>query len=239
MNLHTAAEAKLPTARQHTIQSGMLAQMPSEVRQAFYGIGNQHNYPQGAILFREQDPPRGIFVVIDGQVKVTIASSEGKTIILRICKAGDLVGLPPVLSGEPHTDCSAVIADAQLLFIRRDALLRFLRMHPETALLLAQQIAYDYRLACEQIRALGLLHSAPKKLAGFLLELTADGKTSSDHCSATLGLTHEEIGQIIGASRETVTRTLSVFKANHFVSLDGSSLRINNRTALEHFAEVR
>jgi CRP/FNR family transcriptional regulator len=91
-------------------------------------------------------------------------------------------------------------------------------------------------MACEQLRTVGLSTSAPEKLARLLLEWSESGKTNDGGVHFRFPLTHGEIGEFIGASRETVTRTLSVFKSRQLVAFHGSTLTIPSKAALENLA---
>ena len=103
----------------------------------------------------------------------------------------------------------------------------------------AQHLSKSYEIACDQVRSIGLSNSAPEKLARFLLEWTAQGQQQpGPGVRAVLTLTHEEIGQMIGASRETVTRTLGEFKAQRLACLKGAVLNIPDRSALAHLANA-
>ena len=88
-------------------------------------------------------------------------------------------------------------------------------------------------MACEQLRTVGLASTAPEKLARLLLDWSENGQTTECGTRFRFSLTHEEIGEFIGASRETVTRTLSVFKSRRLVAFQGSMLTIPSRVALE------
>ena len=217
---------------------GFLASLSVSAQKALASLAYAAAYPAGAILFSEQEPPRGVFIVLKGRVKVSMTSAEGKTVILRIARPGDVVGLHAVVVGEPYQSNAEILELSQVSFIRREAFLNFLREQPDAALQVARQLGFDYHTACAQVRALGLLHSAPRKLAGFLLDWVTTGQPSRDASRATLTLTHEEIGQTIGTSRETVTRTLSDFKSHRLAMLKGSTLVIQNRAALQHFAGI-
>ncbi|MBI2815631.1 MAG: Crp/Fnr family transcriptional regulator [Acidobacteria bacterium] len=214
---------------------GFFCSLPPDSRRSLISILYTSSYPEGAVLFAEEDPPRGVYLVLKGRVKLSMTSAEGKTVILRIANAGDVVGLHSVVSGEPCQSTAETLELSQVAFARRENFLQFLRDHPGAALQAAKQLGVDYRTACEQVRALGLLHSAPKKLAGFLLEWASNGQPSGQGLRAKLTLTHEEIGQMIGASRETVTRTLSGFRHQRLLTLKGSTLFIQNPSALQHF----
>ena len=193
-------------------------------------------YPKGAVLFVEQEMPRGVFVLCKGRVKLSMTSSEGKTVILRIVQPGEVLGLHAVVSAQPYQASAETLEPCQVNFIRRDDFLRFLSEHAEASLRAAQHLSGRYHAACEQIRSLGLTHSASEKLARFLLESSVTGQETKLGVRVRLTMTHEEIGQVIGTSRETVTRTLSDFKSKHLVAVNGSMLLIPNKTALETFA---
>lgn len=193
-------------------------------------------YPAGAVLFVEGEAPRGVFMLCKGRVKLSITSSEGKTIILRIAHPGELLGLNSVVSGNRYQATAESLEPCQVNFIRREDFLRLLRQHGDASVHAAEQLSASYHTACDQIRALGLSQSAPQKLGRFLLDWSAKGQTTPQGIRVKLTLTHEEIGQIIGSSRETVTRTLSELRSNDMVSLHGSTLVIHNKPALESLA---
>ncbi len=90
-----------------------------------------------------------------------------------------------------------------------------------------------YSGACEQLRTVGLSASAPEKVARLLLDWSSDGKQTKSGTQIKVPLTHEEIAEFVGTTRETITRTLSEFKTKQLVVLQGSTLTISNRAALE------
>jgi CRP/FNR family cyclic AMP-dependent transcriptional regulator len=196
-------------------------------------IRSQATYPAGAVLFLEKQNPRGVFMLCAGQVKVSISSSEGKTLILRIAKAGETLGLMATLSGAPYEVTAETLHPCQVAFIRCDDFIRFVEKYPEVSRAVAAQLSGLYRRACSQLRTVGLSSSAPEKLARLLLEWSAGLKGSKPDSQIKVPLTHEEIASHIGTTRETVTRTLSNFKQRRLVTLQGSTLLISNRAALE------
>jgi len=216
---------------------GFFCSLPKASLAALDSIRFTSGYPKGAILFVEQEAPRGVFLLCKGRVKLSMASSEGKTVILRIVQAGEVMGLHAVVSGQAYQATAETVEPSQVNFMRRDDFLRFLSRHAEASLHAAQQLSGSYQVACEQIRSLGLTHSATQKLARFLLEASAGGQETRQGILLRLTMTHDEIGQMIGASRETVTRTLSEFRHRQLVAVKGSTLLIPNKTALLGLAE--
>jgi CRP/FNR family transcriptional regulator len=191
-------------------------------------------YPGDAVLFMEKQAPRGIYVLCEGEVKLTVSSSEGKTLTLRIATAGEVLGLMPTLSNVPHEVTAETMRPCQVAFVRGDAFSRFLAQHPEAYPIIARELGSHYQTACRQLRTLGLSTSMSEKLAKLLLELAAGEKETKEGTRVKLPWTHDEIAAFIGASRETVTRTLSEFKSQNLVALQGSTLLIHNRLALQN-----
>jgi CRP/FNR family cyclic AMP-dependent transcriptional regulator len=198
----------------------------------FNNIRSSAIYPAGAVLFLEKQDPRGIFVICGGEVKLSISSRNGKTLILRIAKPGEILGLMATLSGIPYEVTAETLHPCQVGFLRREDFLRFIAKHPEVYQGVVKQFTSLYSGACEQLRTVGLSASAPEKLARLLLEWSADSKDGKPTTQIKMALTHEEIAEFIGTTRETVTRTLSEFKNRNLVVLQGSTLSISNRHAL-------
>jgi CRP/FNR family transcriptional regulator len=162
-----------------------------------------------------------------------MTSADGKAVILRIARPGEVLGLHAVVSGQPYQASAETVEPCQVNFIRREDFLQFLRNNAEASIHAAQQLSANYQAACEQIRSLGLTHSASEKVARFLLDSSANGQETKQGIRIRMTMTHEEIGQIIGTSRETVTRTLGDFKSKRLVAINGSVLLIPDKTALE------
>jgi len=195
-------------------------------------------YPKGATLFVEGQSPRGVFILCSGRVKLSTSSADGRSLIVRISEAGEVLGLPATVTGKPYELTADVIEPTQANFIAREDFLHFLREHGEAALRVAQQLGETYHSAISEMRTIGLSHSAGEKLARFLLDLSADhderkGDEGKGEVRLTLTLTHEEIAQMIGASRETVTRLFADFKKKQLLQVKGSTVIIKNRAGLE------
>jgi CRP/FNR family transcriptional regulator, cyclic AMP receptor protein len=199
----------------------------------FNAVRSQAVYPAGAILFLENQDARGVFVLCGGDVKLSISSSGGKTLILRIAKPGEILGLMATMSGGPYEVTAETLHPCQVSFVRRDDFLRFVGKHPEAYQGVVRQLSSNYSGTCKQLRTVGLSTSAPEKLARLLLEWSTETKDVKRSTQVKMPLTHEELAEFIGTTRETVTRTLSDFKGRRLVSLQGSTLMICDRPALE------
>src|SRR5271157_6046032 len=189
--------------------------------------------PEGAVIFIEGQIPRGIFMLCQGQANLSTTSRDGKTFILRISKPGEVLGLHAVVTGMPYEVTVQTMQPSQLNFVNREDFLRFLKAHGDACLHAAQQISRECREAYEVVRSIGLSHSISTRVAKFLLESAAEGKVTDGAVRVKLVLTHEDIAQLTGTSRETITRILSEFRKKDIVELKGSTLIIHNKPALE------
>jgi len=213
-------------------KEGYFCQMADDSVAAFGKTKFTTSYPAGAVLFVEGQVPRGVYMLCQGQVKLTTASPEGKT-IMRVAEAGDLLGLHSAISGDPHELTAETLQPCQVDFVRRDDFLHLLREQQDIVVNAMQQFGDYYRQASQQIRYLGLTTSATEKLASFLLQSAARGHETPQGVSFNLNLTHEEIGQVIGVRRETITRGLAEFRYRSLISTKGPAILIRNKGALE------
>ena len=208
--------------------------------QAFETIKYATAYPKGAVLFVEGQAPRGIFVLCKGRVKLSICATDGKTLILKIAEPGEVLGLSATVSGKPYELTAETIDPCQVNFVKREDFLRFLKEHSDACFKVAQLLSKKYTSACHELRSLGLSHSAGEKLAKLLLEwITRNGEAGKPEPRLKLALTHEEMGQMMGVSRETVTRLLAELKKRQIVQSKGSTLVIRDKDALARFARAR
>ena len=217
-------------------ERSVFCNLPPKVVQAIEGIKYTTSYPEAAVLFVEGQAPRGFFIICTGRVKLYISGSDGKTLILRVAEAGEVLGLSAAVSAQPYALTAETLDPSQVTFVRRDDLSRLMHEHPELALRVAEHLAERYSNTCHEIRSLMLTHSAAGKLATLILEWLARNSNSRQPVSLKLTLTHEEIAQIIGTSRETVTRVFAEFRKKQWIHTRGSTLVIRNRAALQTLA---
>src|SRR6202162_1802277 len=211
--------------------------LPATALQTFEGIKYAIAYPQGAVLFVEGQIPRGIFVLCKGSVKLSINSPNGRTVIVKLAEPGEVLGLSATISGKPYEVTAETIDPCQVNFVKRDDFLRFLKDDVEACFKVAEQLGEKYHNACKEVRSLGLSHSAAEKLAGLLLEWSAkNGEAAKPAPRLTIRLTHEEIAQMIGTSRETVTRLFADMKKRQILQAKGSTVVIRNSAALRGIA---
>ncbi len=205
------------------------------VLEAVDKVSHKSTLPAGAILFVEGQAPRGIFAICSGKVNLSTTSREGKILILKTAFPGQALGMSAVISGMGYETTAETATPCQLNFIDRNNFLELMDSHSEFGIHAAQCLSRDFRSAHRDIHDLVLTRSSSGKLARLLLSqspMEIEEAQPRIHSS----MTHEEMAQRIGASRETVTRLLSILRRKQLIRLDGASLVIRNRAGLEALA---
>ena len=216
-------------------RNGFFCQIsPGELKN-FDAIKHVSAYPADAILFMEQQKSRGIYLLCEGQVKLSFTSSGGKTLVLRIAKPGDVLGLLSALSGNPYEVTAATLRPCQVAFVSSIDFQKFLRKHPAVFERVSSHMGWEYKAACEQLYAVGLGASVYERVAMFLLNWSSEGGAPGNGTRFTLPLSHEEIAEHIGTTRESVTRALGEFRSQGLIESDSSTFVIANRAALREF----
>jgi CRP/FNR family transcriptional regulator, cyclic AMP receptor protein len=238
--MSTAMHTTQPTAAHtpcRTLRAGGFLQKLSAAALAdLTSIRHATHYEAGDLLFSEKQESGGVFLIREGLVRLSMNSSGGKRLSLRVARAGEVLGLTSALYGSRCETTAETLSQASITHISGTEFEDFLRRHPEVYKLVAEEISAQYTMACDQLRTVGLSSTAPEKLARLLLELSENGQPTEHGTRFRFILTHEQIGEFIGTSRETVTRTLGAFKHRRLVDFNGSMLTIPNMRALESCA---
>jgi CRP/FNR family cyclic AMP-dependent transcriptional regulator len=219
-----------------TTQEEWFCHFTTPALQWFARLGQPSIFPRGAALFMQGQEPRGVFVLCSGRVRMSMLSMDGKMLVLKIAEAGEVLGLSAVVAGSACELTAETATPCQVRFIEREAILKLIREHAEAGLNCAQALSRDFQAAYAEIRGLVMARSSAGKLARLLLSWSPPPGREDGETRIESRLTHEEIGQMIGSSRETVTRVLSQLKKRQCIRLDGTTLVICDRRALEVLA---
>jgi CRP/FNR family transcriptional regulator len=166
-------------------------------------------------------------------VKLSVCASDGRTLILRIACDGDALGVASTIGNRDYEATAEAQQPCDVTFIRQSDVVRMMRAHGEFALWITQLLSRDYNFTCREIRTLMLSGSATEKLARLLVGWLDERPASQSTGRMKVPLTHEEIGQMIGTSRETVTRLMAGFRKQRLIEQEGATLVVSNRVALE------
>jgi|SRR5271163_45458 CRP/FNR family transcriptional regulator, cyclic AMP receptor protein len=216
-------------------QNGDFCNLPQPLMNEFNALGHLTLYPANAALITEGQVARGVYIACSGRSKLSVQARDGKTIILKIAGDREVLGLSSVISGKPSPITVTTIELCQIKFVERDSFLRLIESNAHAALACATMLAWEVNTSFEDVYDLLLARSSTEKLARLLLSWVADEPRNREIRVST-EFTHEEISQMIGSSRETVTRLLSDMKRKDLIRQEGTTLVIPNRIALQAIA---
>jgi CRP/FNR family transcriptional regulator, cyclic AMP receptor protein len=218
----------------HLRSHGFFCDLSQSSIDDFNKIKHAAVFPEHAVVLVEGQSPWGIFILCHGRVKLSTTSRDGKTLIVRIAEPGEMLGLHAIITGGRYELTVETMQPCQLNFVGREDMLRFLREHADASFHATQHLARDCSDAYGVVRAIGLSHSVSERFARFLLETAAEGEVTNGEVRVRLAMTHEEISQLVGTSRETITRLLSEFRRKDMAELKGSTLIIHNHPRLKN-----
>jgi len=216
---------------------GFFCDLPEATRQHLESLKISNVYPRGSVLFIEGQPSSGVYILCQGRVKLSTCSREGKVIILQIAEPGEVLGLSAAVSDSVYEATAEVVEPCQVNFVRKADFLRFLQQNTDACLSAVRQLSRNYQTAHLQICSLGLSNSVADKLAKLFLGWCNGNGNHHENGNGTVRLkisyTHEEIAEMIGTSRETVSRLLKTFRESKLITLKGSDLVIHDKKRLE------
>jgi CRP/FNR family cyclic AMP-dependent transcriptional regulator len=195
--------------------------------QSFAELVRERSYPRGSVIVFEEDPGDALYVVAAGQVKVVLVAEDGREVILSVLGPGSFFGEMAILDEGPRSAHVIAMEESNLLILRRDDFHARLRAMPEVAISLLKEISRRLRRADEKIGSLVLL-DVNGRLAHLLLRLADEERGDQ----ITRRLTHHTIAQMIGSSRETVSRAMRGLVGRNVIEVTRTAILLRDRGAL-------
>lgn len=200
---------------------------------------SQRRYPKNAVVFHEGDPVETIYFLDTGLVKVYSITDDGREQTLNLLRPGDFFPHVGFLEGGSYPATAQAIQDSRIAAVRRTELLELLQHNGHVAVQLLK--AMGRRINSLQQRVKDLTHrNLHARVAMILLRLAEEhGSPAPEGSALNIHITHQELANLIGAARESVSRTLGEFKKDGFIGIDTSGrLLINKRALLEYSSTV-
>ncbi|MBZ5647442.1 MAG: Crp/Fnr family transcriptional regulator [Acidobacteriia bacterium] len=202
--------------------------MAAELR----AISHTIPYPARTVVFVEGQAPPGVFILRRGQVKLSLRDFDGETLILKVAHPGEVLALSDAVSGKNCQLRAETLGPCEIDFVEREHFLHFVQAHEEICLLVAMELSNTFMSTNHWMGSLVLARWVAPKVAYLLLDWARASGETRQPVHLELLLTYEEIGQMVGAARETVSRVLSDFQKKRLIRLHGSSLLILDRASL-------
>lgn len=232
--------ARPPRAWQEVLENGhhFFAQLDGGCLARIKATAPETSYAKGTILFAEERKPDGVYVILEGRAKLSMNSAHGKSLILGFFGPGSVLGLEGAILGWPCAATAEIVTTTKAAFMTCNDLQRHLRSNDKVAFEAAEMLSEVCYFLLSRIKAIELSESAEEKLARFLLGMRPEDRSSRRETRLKIDLSQEVIAQMIGVSRETVTRSLSRLKKRHILDWGRQTLVIRDRHALEKIAEA-
>ena len=192
-------------------------------------VVRERAYPKNSVILFEDDPGDALYVVAEGQVKVVLIGEDGREVILSVLGPGEFFGEMALIDDEPRSAHVIAMEDSSLLVLRREEFQGILRQSPGIAVALLRELSRRLRRVDEKVGSLVLL-DVNGRVAQLLLDLADEEKDGS---RITRRLTHHTIAQMIGSSRETVSRTMRELVDKGLIHVSRRDIEIRDRPALE------
>lgn len=198
-------------------------------------IGTRKMFAKNSVILMEEELGSALFVIITGKVKVARSSTDGREVILTILSESDFFGEMAILDGLTRSATVSAIEDTELFMIQRNDFITLLKTYPEISIALMQELTKRLRDADMKIKALSL-KDAEGKVATVILQLADDiGKIKQGIVEIEKLPLQQDLANMAGTSRETISRTLHSFAKKGLIELEGNKLRILD---YEKFKEV-
>ncbi len=209
----------------------LFRRLSADERRGFAELAREQRYPRGALIVRQGDPGDALFVVRSGSVKVTVVGDDGREVILDTLGQGAHFGELALIDGGPRSAHVVALDQAVLLVLRRDDFRREVERQPRVAWALLEELSRRLREADDKIASLVLL-DVPGRVARLILDRATGDPPALDRAP-----THETMAQMIGASRETVSRAMKELQEAGLVVVERRTVRVVDADALARRAK--
>lgn len=188
------------------------------------------NAGRGEVLFLRGEPCQGLYVVLQGAIRLYNSSATGRELVIGVERSGSVIGELPLFDGGNQLYSAEAMMPSRLLFIPREHFLSVLHSHPELMQAALRALAIRVRRLLHLVEDLSL-HEVPERVARYLLSLEKERGACF-----TLDFTHAEIAAQLGTVREVVTRTLNRFRKAGWIAVQNGQITVLDRDALQALA---
>ena len=213
----------------------LLGRLAEADLRALASHGRVRTYRAGDVIFREGAPGDSLHIVMDGTVRVAVASSKGIEATVALLGPGEFVGDLALLDGRPRSASAIASRATKTLVVTRHDFMQWLGTRPKAAMALLEALSLRVRRTDEALADLAFLQ-LPQRLAKRLLRLAADQTQSGRLAGARLRITQAELASMLGVSRESVNKQLNRFAQDGCISLGRGSVTLRDPEALGTYA---
>ena len=214
-------------------QVPLFSGLEEEDLSSLINVASRRKYAKDAVVFFENEIGDALFMILSGRVKVTILSDDGREIILSMLSEHDFFGEMSLLDNEPRSATAIALSETEILVLHQKDFLSIVEKRPRVLVNLLSVLSSRLRKANQQIGNLAL-HDVYGRVARILLEMASeDGNRQPDGRVVFRRPTHQEIANMIGATRETVSRMISDLNKQGYIEIAGKNVIIQDALAKE------
>jgi CRP-like cAMP-binding protein len=196
-------------------------------------IGIRKEFKKDSVVLFEHETGSALFVIVEGKVKISRVSDDGREVILTILNESDFFGEMAIIDGLSRSANVTAMEDSELFIIQRNDFIALLQTHPEISISLLKELTARMRSADLKIKSLSL-KDAEGKVASVILQLADDiGKIKNGTVEIDKLPLQHDLANMAGTSRETISRTLHSLVKKELIELKGSKLKILNYEAFK------
>ena len=212
----------------------LLARLPEEEVRALASKGHVHNYTNGTAIFHEGDPGDALHIVIEGGVRIVVASPKGEEATVALLGAGECVGELALLDGKPRSASAIASGNTKTLVVRREDFTRWLSERPKAAFALLETLSLRVRRTDAALADFAFL-DLPQRLAKRLLDVASVQQDGNEPSGFQIRITQAELASMLGVSRESVNKQLNRFARNGWIALSRGAITLQDADALRTF----
>ena len=214
----------------------LFAQLKPGELHGILALAVERRYTNGQVIFQKGEEGTSLMLVLQGRVRISVSSEEGKEIILNTIEPGQIFGEIALIDGKPRSADATALGPCTLLMIRRGEFIPFLKQNPEVAVQLLTVLCKKLRDTSEIAEIVGL-HSIPARLARLLLRLAeSEGTSTQEGIHVPVKLSQRDMGNLIGATRESVNKQLRAWQEEGHIGMEQGSITLLDEEAIEEIA---
>jgi CRP/FNR family cyclic AMP-dependent transcriptional regulator len=218
-------------------QCGLFRRLSDTERDALFARARTQRYAANESIFLMGAPGDSMVAVLSGTIRISVPSPDGKEIVLAILGPGEICGEIALLDGKERTADAKAATNCSVVVLERRDVLAFFAQYPDAWSKLIDVLCDRLRTADQQMAEFAL-SPVPVRLAKALLRLAStDGPAQNGQPVERVHLTQRELGNVIGATRESVNKYLRAWQRKGCVRIADRRIVITNRAAVEDLTE--
>lgn len=201
--------------------------LPTEQRDYLLKLAHEYRYDKNSVIITQGERSNSLYIILDGRLKVYVTDEAGRQALLAFLNKGDFFGELSLLDDEPRSASVMTVEPTRLLCLTQDSFRRFMDAHPEQMLPMLRILARRLRAMDDTICSLSTLD-----VYGRVARVLLSEAEQHDNGKTTPRLTHQDIAEMVGSSREMVSRILGDLRKGGYIRMEGKQIVLERKLPL-------